>query len=180
MPSGRFRESWKHAKSADALIWTKGNLHLQETAEKLGADYLPLNTFLAERKKAEPVFPGIESSNNFAGKKVVAFCGIGLPGIFFSDAELAGLNLVSRKSFPDHHGYSVSDLNGLSHDLAESGAAFFLTTLKDSCRLRATPAGKAFLESNRVAVLPYDLEPAETEKFRTWFLASLKKITFPK
>ncbi|MBN8704754.1 MAG: tetraacyldisaccharide 4'-kinase [Bacteroidetes bacterium] len=180
LPSGRFRESWKHAKSADALIWTKGSTILKEKAEKLGTGYLPLNTFLAERKKVQPVFQGTQNRYDFAGKKAVAFCGIGLPDIFFSDAESVGLALVSRKSFPDHHVYSDSDLSGLSRELTESAADFFLTTLKDSCRLNATPAGKAFRESNRVAVLPYELVPAETEKFRSWLLASLKKSTSPK
>lgn len=180
LPSGRFRESWKHAKSADALIWTKGSNTLQKEAERLGTGYLPLNTFLAEREKAQPVFPGINNSDDFTGKKAVAFCGIGLPDIFFNDAEAAGLVLASRNSFPDHHIYSDSDFNGLVSELTESDADFFLTTLKDSCRLNATPAGKVFCESNRVAVLPYELVPAETEKFRSWLLASLKKISFPK
>jgi tetraacyldisaccharide 4'-kinase len=64
---------------------------------------------------------------------VVAFCGIARPAQFFSGLESAGLILASRKAFPDHHHYTIADLEQLKATAARATA--FITTEKDFVRL---------------------------------------------
>jgi len=180
LPSGRFRESWKNAKSADALIWTKGSETQQTEAEKLGNGYLPEHTYFAERQKTTPVPFGNSFPDGCEGKMFFAFCGIGLPEHFISEAINAGVVVSGSFFFPDHHIFSEADLSDLCHRLADSGADGFITTLKDVCRLRASQAGKRFLEENKVAVLPYNLVPDEAGAFNSWLLNALEKLDFPK
>lgn len=73
----------------------------------------------------------------FAGRKVVAFAGIGRPEKFFATLEAVGAELVERRAFPDHHPYCESELLPLAR-LAERAGARLVTTAKDAVRL---PAG---------------------------------------
>ena len=63
---------------------------------------------------------------------VAAFCGIARPGQFFDGLEAAGLKLVQRIAFPDHHRYTESDLSRLA---TEARATALITTEKDLVRL---------------------------------------------
>lgn len=180
LPSGRFRESWKHAKSADALIWTKGSIAQQTEAEKSGLGYLPESTFLAERQKVSPVPVGNLFSDGVEGKKFFAFCGIGLPTHFISDALNVGIDVSGSLFFSDHHSFSDAELADLCLRFARSGADAFLTTLKDVCRLQATESGIRFLEENKVAFLPFNLIPTEADTFNAWLMGALEKLHFSK
>lgn len=66
---------------------------------------------------------------------VIAFCGIARPAQFFSGLESAGLTLASRKAFPDHHRYTIADLEQLKANAASASATAFITTEKDFVRL---------------------------------------------
>jgi tetraacyldisaccharide 4'-kinase len=66
---------------------------------------------------------------------VVAFCGIARPEQFFAGLESAGLHLVARFAFPDHHPYSAADRERLLAAARLAGAAALLTTEKDRVRL---------------------------------------------
>lgn len=70
----------------------------------------------------------------FAGRKVVAFAGIGRPEKFFATLEAVGAALVERRAFPDHHPYRESELLALAR-LAERTGALLATTAKDAVRL---------------------------------------------
>lgn len=73
---------------------------------------------------------------NFNGS-VAAFCGIARPDQFFSGLECAGVKLVARTSFSDHHVYSAADLAGLASQARAAGATALVTTEKDRVRLGA-------------------------------------------
>jgi len=66
---------------------------------------------------------------------VAAFCGIARPKQFFDGLEAGGLQLVVRKAFPDHYGYSAKDLDSLMAVAHAAGAAALITTEKDLVRL---------------------------------------------
>jgi tetraacyldisaccharide 4'-kinase len=66
-----------------------------------------------------------------------AFCGIARPEQFFAGLEQAGMKLVARTAFPDHHRYTASDLSRLATEARAAGAAALLTTEKDLVRLGA-------------------------------------------
>ena len=66
---------------------------------------------------------------------VAAFCGIARPEQFFAGLETGGLRVAVRKAFPDHHGYSARDLEGLTAAARAAGAIALITTEKDQVRL---------------------------------------------
>jgi tetraacyldisaccharide 4'-kinase len=68
------------------------------------------------------------------GKRVLAFAGIAYPNKFFAPLTAAGIEVVRRLPFPDHHPYSRRELDEL---LAEADRlnAIPVTTPKDAVRL---------------------------------------------
>jgi tetraacyldisaccharide 4'-kinase len=66
---------------------------------------------------------------------VAAFCGIARPEQFFACLEANGLKLVLRRAFPDHHRYTVADLDRLVAAARTAGATTMITTEKDLVRM---------------------------------------------
>jgi tetraacyldisaccharide 4'-kinase len=69
-----------------------------------------------------------------AGKRVVAFCGIGRPDKFFDTVKAMGAALVEAMPFPDHHVFTPDDVM-LAVELAAREGAVPVTTEKDFVRL---------------------------------------------
>jgi tetraacyldisaccharide 4'-kinase len=74
------------------------------------------------------------STAHLAGRRFVAFCGIGRPAKFFATLREAGLEIVHEGGFPDHHPYTEAEARGLL-DLAREKGAELITTEKDHVRL---------------------------------------------
>jgi tetraacyldisaccharide 4'-kinase len=70
-----------------------------------------------------------------AGRRVLAFAGIGDPGRFFRSLRGAGIDVVREQTFPDHHPFSPAEIEAL---IAQAGrdALTLVTTEKDLARLR--------------------------------------------
>jgi tetraacyldisaccharide 4'-kinase len=68
------------------------------------------------------------------GKRVLAFAGIAYPDKFFAPLAAAGLDLVGRRAFPDHHPYTPRELTDLLAEADRLGATP-VTTPKDAVRL---------------------------------------------
>ncbi len=66
---------------------------------------------------------------------VAAFCGIARPEQFFAGLEAVGVQLAARSTFPDHHRYTVRDLDRLVAAARATGATALLTTEKDCVRI---------------------------------------------
>jgi tetraacyldisaccharide 4'-kinase len=71
---------------------------------------------------------------------VAAFCGIARPDQFFDGIESAGVKLVARTTFRDHHIYTAADLARLASEARAAGATVLVTTEKDRVRLGALAA----------------------------------------
>jgi tetraacyldisaccharide 4'-kinase len=69
-----------------------------------------------------------------AGKRVVAFAGIGRPDKFFASVKSLGAELAAAEAFPDHHLYSPADAERLQR-LAIASGARLVTTAKDFVKL---------------------------------------------
>ena len=69
-----------------------------------------------------------------AGRRVVAFAGIGRPEKFFETLVLLGADLAEALPFPDHHAFSDSDIM-LACEIAAEQGAIPVTTEKDYVRL---------------------------------------------
>jgi len=91
----------------------------------------------------------LPSAQRFAGRKVLAFAGIGRPEKFFATLEEIGCILVARHGFPDHHRYSEDEIIRLV-EAAHAANATPVTTTKDHARL--TPDSRAMVEAAGVAL----------------------------
>ena len=83
------------------------------------------------------------------GKKIYAFAGIGNPENFFTALENKKLNIVMKRSFPDHYKYSDYEISKMI-DLAKKKDAILLTTEKDHCRINDKYNSKIFFSSIRI------------------------------
>jgi tetraacyldisaccharide 4'-kinase len=131
MPAGPLREpAIQGIARADAVVL-------------LGEDRAGLSSRIHKQVLRAALTP--VNGEDFAGKPVMAFAGIGRPAKFFATLDVCGARIVARYGFPDHHAYSEADLRGLADEAVAKGASL-VTTEKDRARL--SPAWR-----DRVAAL---------------------------
>lgn len=124
IPAGPLRETWGEALlRADAVVVNGRGAPLPDCA---GLPVLHGGVL--------PTAPGA-----LAGRRVLAFAGIGRPGKFFDTVRDMGAVLVGQQEFPDHHPYTADEIRRLMDKAAALDAAV-VTTAKDAVRL---PAGLA-------------------------------------
>jgi tetraacyldisaccharide 4'-kinase len=68
------------------------------------------------------------------GREVVAFAGIARPEKFYATLRRVGAQIVSTRSFPDHHPFRPREIDALIEEAGERGA-ILATTEKDRVRL---------------------------------------------
>ncbi|MGD0858970.1 MAG: tetraacyldisaccharide 4'-kinase [Terracidiphilus sp.] len=102
---------------------------------------------------------------------VVAFCGIARPEQFFAGLEAVGLRIAARIAFPDHHRYTVRDLDRLVTAARKRGAAALITTEKDQVRLRKLAA--AFAESLPLKTAGLRIEIEHEDEAIEWLVDRL-------
>lgn len=121
----------------------------------------------AARARAMPLFqarlePDREAIAALAGRRVLAFAGIGDPEKFFATLAAAGIDVAVRRSFPDHHPYAAADAAALMREVEGDGLTP-VTTEKDHVRLQ----GEALAPlAARTHVMPVTLAVKETDDFR--------------
>jgi len=92
----------------------------------------------------------------FAGRRVVAFAGIGRPEKFFASLRRLGAEIVAAHPFADHRPFAEAEIARLRRE-ADDADARLVTTAKDWMRL--PPAARAGIEVLEVAIAWRD--PAE-------------------
>ena len=133
MPAGPLRETRRDGLArADAVV-------LMEP-DKCGVAQTLGNT-------GPPILPArlvpLPSAQRFAGRKIVAFAGIGRPEKFFAFLEDLGCILVGRHGFDDHRCYTDDEIFQLV-EAASAAGAVPVTTAKDYARLN--PEFRAMVE----------------------------------
>lgn len=102
----------------------------------VGIGHLPQSILSVARGK--PVFVAdtvsIPDNQDFKGKRVMAFAGIGRPQKFFDSLSAAGADIVHSVGFADHHNYTDAEIRNLKKE-AEIKSATLVTTAKDHVRL---------------------------------------------
>lgn len=96
------------------------------------------------------------------GGPVVAFCGIARPEQFFTGLRAAGLNVVSRVAFRDHHRYVEHDIDCLRAAARTVGATKLITTEKDRARLGSLTAAISASLTLNTARLCVEIEDEAT------------------
>lgn len=109
--------------------------------------------------RGRPVFgarivPDAIMSQGLAGRRVVAFAGIGRPEKFFATLAATGAQIVERLSFPDHHTFTDEEVSALVARLVVEDV-IAVTTEKDAVRLAGLPAARELF--GRLTILPVTL-----------------------
>jgi tetraacyldisaccharide 4'-kinase len=131
----------------------------------------------AARARGLPVWhgrlvPDESAIAELKGRRVVAFAGIGDPDKFFDSAAEAGVAVVQRKPFPDHHRFTAEEAAELIMDAEHDGLAL-LTTEKDKARMAGDPLTETL--AGRAHVLPVTLVVEEIEELRQRVMAALQR-----
>lgn len=109
------------------------------------ATQLPDRTILRGQIVPEP-----QAVAELAGKRVLAFSGIGDPERFVRTLCAAGIDVAVSRAFADHHPYTQAELDELAFDAGKDGLTL-VTTEKDKVRLSRLRG------SSGIATLPVTL-----------------------
>ena len=125
IPSGPLREPVNSIKNCQ-IVLINGNINknfetkIKKLSSKISvyySEYLPQNL------------------DNFKGKNLLAFAGIGNPENFFDILESENLKIHKKIPFPDHYNYSINELNNFI-SFAEKNNLEIVTTEKDFLRIK--------------------------------------------
>ena len=134
VPLGRLREPLEALKRAHAFVVTRAGDDLK--FRSIGQRLRLLNP-------SAPVFRTRLITRSWRdyregrilsvppGTRVGAFCGLGNPDNFWQTLESLELRVVFRWTFPDHHAYTLSELQRVSQQAQMHGADLLVTTEKD-------------------------------------------------
>jgi tetraacyldisaccharide 4'-kinase len=87
-----------------------------------------------------------------AGRRIVAFCGIGNPAGFRHTLTALNGEIAAWREFPDHHAYTRKDVDELAELARTSGATTAVCTRKDLVKLRVPSLGGAPLRAVAIAL----------------------------
>jgi len=139
LPLGRLREPLEGLARADAFLITRS---------RAAANLTAIVSALRRYNRDAPVyFAWLENRawtnlrgetldvRAMAGKKSVAFCGLGNPDSFWRSLADVGVKPIEQHCYGDHHRYTPNELRRLAKYSREAGAEVLLTTAKDSVNL---------------------------------------------
>ncbi len=171
LPFGRLREPLAGLRRADAVICTRSDqpfdrAPLVETIENYARPNTPV-CFAHHEMTGLRLLGGqqIVSLAEFAPKRVVAVSGIAKPDRFNQDLQRAGMQIVLRQDFEDHHRYTAEEFTRIRRDAQSAKAEAIIVTEKDAANLST--------ETIRQSLLP--IYAAQIE-FRCSEDAQLKKM----
>ncbi len=126
LPAGNLREGKSALQRADVLAVQAGD---DSVVDRLRAMRLEQPVWWYRRAMDVPAMTG----------PVLAFCGIARSEQFFSGLERAGMQIVGRKVFRDHHRFEERDVRSRFAGLPKhgTGASGLVTTAKDRVRMGA-------------------------------------------
>ena len=148
IPAGPLRESLSALNRADCiLINGKKDTKIE-------------NQIFSVNKSAKVFYSKYKAINveEFKGKKICAFAGIGNPSNFFELLKENNLNLVKTFSYPDHHNYSYTEIENI---VKKYNDCIFITTEKDYCRISLDSVKKGF----KIEYLKIGLEIENKDNF---------------
>ena len=164
LPAGNLREPLKAARRATVIA-----IPAKDDAPKLEAALRDWG-FVGPiwRLRRTMVVPSVDGP-------VAAFCGIARPEQFFAGLEAAGVQLVERLAFPDHHQYTPANLGRLATEARDAGASAFITTEKDQVRLGAVST--TFPESLPLKTASLRIEIENKDAAIEWLVERLTPAT---
>ena len=171
LPAGTLREPKTALKRTDVLLLTRTDLATASiNFEQFGPRKQVFQT-CHQPTRLHQMSTGEECALDLlAGQHLLAVCGIGNPEAFAGTLRQLEPKAVELLAFPDHHRYSLADLNDISTRARDIGINIVVTTEKDSQKLEAFAATTEFSlpESVQFFVLEIELkittDPEELKK----------------
>ena len=139
LPAGTLRDKVSSLDRAHYFIVTKCPADMQPLAQRMWRKelhkiaYQQVYFTRVVPTEAVPLFPTHNTLK--PGDQVVVMSGIGNPKAFVSDVRKR-YEVKAKLNFPDHHVYSVPDIERIVTLLEKYPQAMLLTTEKDSVKLR--------------------------------------------
>ena len=143
-PRGMLREPLSALARADAVVVT--NPTSAQTLETVTATVRRFNATAVVLAGHYQLQDAVETRSGrrvplseLAGRRLMAFAGLGSPEGFADTLDAAGIRRVGFVEFPDHHWFTPRDLGELARDARASSAQGLVTTEKDWVRVRDLP-----------------------------------------
>ena len=141
LPRGLMREGVASLARASAIVLTRSDSISPDSLEELERELedtvpgiprlLAVHRPVGLRTVAEDLEEDAGSPASLVGREVQLVSGIGNPRAFEDTARSAGATILGVHTFPDHHEYSIAEL-----DTVRAGGGDLLVTAKDSVKLR--------------------------------------------
>ena len=156
-PRGTLRESTAALNRAHFAIFTRCDQaapeSLQQQVQWLNRHHSKLQYATARHEPLPLPERQLPSVEEWRTRPVAAFCGLGNPESFRRTLAQLGANVAEFRTFPDHHNYSRSDVEGLQTWAAALPAnAMIATTQKDWVKLRIDELGGKQLIAIRIGL----------------------------
>jgi tetraacyldisaccharide 4'-kinase len=173
LPAGLRREPLAGIRRADLVAWSGIRPHLRvadlggQIAQWFGG---PMISYCVEPLPLV-IARGTGDKGSCLRKRVLAFCGIAAPERFFDMIRHTGGDTVREMVFPDHHRFSIQDVERILLEFRTSHADLMVTTEKDVTRMLAAAEVKEnFLDPYPVWYLPVAVRIIEGEEQLTTML----------
>ena len=148
LPRGTLRESMSHISRADVCLLTKVDQaaagaceHIRETVKK----YNPTAQFVESIHEPQCFMTIGEWFNNLSGngvsvekvrdKKIMAVSAIGNPESFERTLTDLGAEIIRNLRYPDHHKYTMTEMQDVLHQAEAVGAESIVITEKDAVKV---------------------------------------------
>jgi tetraacyldisaccharide 4'-kinase len=146
LPAGNLREPKSGSRRADAIVFTKCDLSMNEADQEKMASKVRLKSnqsihfsYIHYREELLGMDGSTLQMESLKSKSVFLFCGIASPSPLKQFIE-EKCELVKTKFYPDHHDFSVADAIQLKNEFLKfaktsNQAHILVTTRKDHMRL---------------------------------------------
>ena len=172
LPAGSLRDKVEALDRAHYFIVTKCPLGMSPLDQRIWRkgllNYAYQRIYFTQVVPTDAVSPFFPESTLEKGSEVIVMSGIGNPRAFVKGVKRE-YKVVAKMILPDHHIYTVSDLNRLVELFAKYPNAKLLTTEKDAVKLRRSKKVPAIVRE-RMFYQPLKiefLEGSDTDFFST-------------
>ncbi len=141
LPAGRLREPKSAISRADIIVITRSRHAPAVEAAIRRESRAPI--FYA-RVRLDSVMPWPPRNAereilHVKERKLFAFCGIGNPLAFVANLREWGFQIVAERFFPDHHRYTLEDVQVIESEARRAGAEALICTEKDTFNMANAP-----------------------------------------
>ncbi|HEY3397274.1 MAG TPA: tetraacyldisaccharide 4'-kinase [Armatimonadota bacterium] len=157
-PAGPLREPWSHLRRAQQVWLTHADRARPEDLDTLrrflrrlrGVTDPVLTRHLFTRLRGP--HSEQEAPHVLNGTRVLALSGLGNPDSFEDSLRAQGAEVIPCR-FPDHHHYTVQDLEKVGAELVEHSADLVVTTEKDAVKLPARFSFEVWIAESELDIM---------------------------